>query len=88
MFENIHMCTLDQAADWLASDANNLRGEFVLLVSGTDAAQDEKEAEAERILAILIEDLPLKQAVQLAAKISDFSRNKLYQRALQLYKQE
>jgi 16S rRNA (cytidine1402-2'-O)-methyltransferase len=88
MFENIHMSTLDKAADWLNADTNNLRGEFVLAVSGIDMPQDEKEAEAERILSILIEDLPLKQAVQLSAKISDFSRNKLYQRALQLYKQE
>ena len=88
MFENIHLCKLSEAADWLNADTNNLRGEFVLLVSGADVVQEEKEAEAERILAILIEEVPLKQAVQLAAKISDYSRNKLYQRALQLYKQD
>ncbi len=88
MFENIHLCNLGEALDWLNSDANNLRGEFVLLVSGADESQGENEAEAERVLAILAEQLPLKQAVQLAAKISDFSRNKLYQRALQLYRQQ
>ncbi len=88
MFENIHLCNLGEALDWLNADANNLRGEFVLLVSGANELQDENEAKAERILAILAAELPLKQAVQLAAKISDFSRNKLYERALQLYKQQ
>ena len=88
MFENIHSCTLDEAAEWLRSDANNQRGEFVLLVSAADAPADERKADAERILSILIEELPLKQAVQLAAKISEFSRNQLYQQALLLYKQK
>lgn len=88
LFENIHECTLDEALDWLKSDANNQRGEFVLLVSGADEPQDEKEADAERILAILMKELPLKQAVQLAAQISGYSRNKLYERALLLNKRE
>ncbi len=88
MFENIHLCNLGEALDWLNADANNLRGEFVLLVSGANELQDENEVKAERTLAILAAELPLKQAVQLAAKISEFSRNKLYARALQLYKQQ
>ncbi len=87
LFENIHLCTLGEAESWLRTDPNNLRGEFVLLVSGANEIQDENAVKAERILATLAEELPLKQAVQLAAKISDFSRNKLYQRALELYKQ-
>jgi len=88
VFENVHMCTLGEALDWLNLDANNQRGEFVLLVSGTDEKKVEKDAEAERILAILLKELPLKQAVQLAAQISGASRNKLYQHALLLYKKE
>jgi len=88
LFEDVHMCTLGAALDWLNSDANNQRGEFVLLVSGTDEQQVEKDAEAERILAILMKELPLKQAVQLAAQIGGASRNKLYQHALLLNKQE
>ena len=86
LFENIKLCKLGEAAAWLASDANNLRGEFVLLVSGAAAADDQQLAAAERILALLIEELPLKQAVQLASKISGFSKNKLYQHALAQYR--
>jgi 16S rRNA (cytidine1402-2'-O)-methyltransferase len=35
-------------------------------------------------LSLLLEELPLKQAVQLAAKISGANRNELYQHALAL----
>jgi 16S rRNA (cytidine1402-2'-O)-methyltransferase len=86
LFETIHACPLAQALDWLKADANNQRGEFVLLLTGAAPGHDAREAEAERTLAILMEELPLKQAVQLAAKISGASRNRLYERALLQHK--
>ncbi|TXT21014.1 MAG: 16S rRNA (cytidine1402-2'-O)-methyltransferase [Gallionellaceae bacterium] len=83
LFEHIHLCSLADASGWLNADPNNRRGEFVLLVSG--AAQPEGDGgEAGRILAILLQELPLKQAVQLAAKITGAGKNELYQQALQL----
>jgi 16S rRNA (cytidine1402-2'-O)-methyltransferase len=36
------------------------------------------------VLFTLLDELPLKQAVQLAAKITGASRNELYQRALKI----
>ncbi len=86
MFENIHMCSLGQAAEWLNADANNQRGEFVLLVSGAQPRAEGLDAEAERVLGVLLQDLPLKQAVQLAVQISGAGKNELYQRALELKK--
>ncbi|MFA6013662.1 MAG: 16S rRNA (cytidine(1402)-2'-O)-methyltransferase [Gallionellaceae bacterium] len=84
LFENIHRCKLGEALTWLNSDANNQRGEFVVLVAGIDAKQNELSPETEKTLAILLEELPLKQAVQLAVKISGANKNELYQRALEL----
>ena len=86
LFENIHRCTLAEAMGWLNSDPNNQRGEFVLLVSGATAQQEGLDAEAERILALLLKELPLKQAVQMAVQISGAGKNELYQRALELRK--
>ncbi len=84
LFESIHRCALTEALDWLNADSNNQRGEFVLLVSGAMAKQEGLDTETERVLTLLLNDLPLKQAVQLAVQISGMGRNELYQRALQI----
>jgi len=84
LFENIHHCRLDEAMAWLNSDPNNLRGEFVVLVSAAQARAEGLSAETERMLGILLGELPLKQAVQLAVQISGAAKNELYQRALDI----
>lgn len=84
LYESMHACRLDEALEWLNADANNQRGEFVLLVSGAEAQTTELEAESRRVLAILLHELPLKQAVQLAVDITGANRNELYQVALRI----
>ena len=84
LFESIHRCRLGEAMDWLNSDPNNLRGEFVLLVSAAPARAEGLSAETEHVLGALLKELPLKQAVQLAVQITGVGRNELYQRALAL----
>jgi 16S rRNA (cytidine1402-2'-O)-methyltransferase len=85
LFESIHRCRLDQAGAWLAADANRQRGEFVLIVSAAQApAQDALPAAAERVLRLLLAELPLKQSAALAAAITGARKNELYARALAL----
>jgi 16S rRNA (cytidine1402-2'-O)-methyltransferase len=83
LFETLHACKLSEAEAWLQSDSNQQRGEFVVLVSG---AQPEEGLSAETLntLNVLLEELPLKQAAQLAAKITGANRSELYQHALAL----
>lgn len=83
LFETIHTCALCDAGAWLKSDSNQQRGEFVVLVS---AALPEPGLSADTLgtLNKLLDELPLKQAVQLAANITGARRNELYQRALQI----
>ena len=85
LFETIHSCRLSEAEAWLLSDSNQQRGEFVVLVSGA-VQQQGLHAETINTLSLLLDELPLKQAVQLAAKITGANRNELYQKALQLKK--
>ena len=84
LFESIHRCSLAAALAWLHADPNNQRGEFVLLISGAAEQQQDLDVEAERILTLLLQEIPLKRAVQLAVQISGASKNHLYQRALQI----
>ena len=73
------------ALEWLEADANQQKGEFVLLVSGAEVAKEEGIGEeAQRILQLLLVEMPLKQAVKLAAEISGEKKNALYELALQL----
>jgi len=83
LFETIHACPLSEAETWLKADSNQQRGEFVILVSGATPQQG-LPAETKHLLELLLNELPLKQAVQLATKISGANRNELYQLALQL----
>ncbi len=83
LFETIHACALCEAEAWLQSDSNQQRGEFVVMVSGA-IPQPGLSSETLATLSKLLDELPLKQAVQLAAKITGASRNELYQRALQI----
>ncbi|HEY8605675.1 MAG TPA: 16S rRNA (cytidine(1402)-2'-O)-methyltransferase [Noviherbaspirillum sp.] len=82
LFEEIHRCPLGDAAAWLAADANRGKGEYVLLVDGAAEAVEEDEREAERILAILLEECSVKQAAALAARITGQKKNALYEQAL------
>ena len=83
VFEAIEAVSLGDALAWLAGDANRRRGEFVLIVSGAPSAPP-RHADADRILKLLLAQLPLSQAVRLAAEITGEHRSTLYQRALEL----
>lgn len=86
-FEQIHQCPLADAPAWLAADDDHRRGEFVLVVSAPAAVESDDEREARRVLEILLEELPVRQAAQLAARITGGRKNTLYDLALNM-KQE
>ncbi|HRQ56291.1 MAG TPA: 16S rRNA (cytidine(1402)-2'-O)-methyltransferase [Azoarcus taiwanensis] len=83
VFEQVVRLPLAQASAWLAGDANRARGEFVLVVS-PPPPREGLSPESEKVLQLLLEELPLKSAVKLAARITGDSKNALYARALEL----
>jgi len=85
-FETVATMAAAQLPAWLTADANRQRGEFVLVLhasQATAAASVDLPAAALAMLAVLLRELPLKQAVGLAAELSGAPRNALYQAALQ-----
>lgn len=69
----------------LEADPNQTKGEFVLMIAG---ASDETRAQAlielERILRVLLEELPVKQAAKLAVDLCGVRKNDAYQLALEI----
>ena len=81
LFESIVRLPLAEAPAWLAADENRRRGEFVLAVAAPPPLEG-IAVEAGRVLDLLLAELPLKQAVKLAAEITGMPRNALYDVAL------
>ncbi len=84
-FETLQGMPLDQLCEWVAADANQQRGECVVLVAGWQAPEDEAAVgvEALRVLDLLLAEMPLKRAAALAAQITGVRKNLLYQTALE-----
>lgn len=86
LFESHVRMPLGESLAWLAADPNNNRGEFVLIVEAAAAVVSSSalDADSEKLLRILMDELPLKQAVSLAQRISGAKRNMLYDAALKI----
>lgn len=84
LHEGVREATLAELAGWAAADPVAGKGEVVLMVAG--AADDDRalDIEAERVLKLLLAELPVKQAVALAATITGGKKNALYDQALAL----
>ncbi len=86
-FETVKDAPLAELAYWVGADADQQKGEIVLLLAGAQAGEDgEDDSEARRILSVLLEELPLSQASALAAKITGQKKKPLYQLGLSLGK--
>jgi 16S rRNA (cytidine1402-2'-O)-methyltransferase len=85
LYETILSHPLGELGEILDRDPNQNKGEFVLLIAGAEERSGERLApETERLIRILLEELPVKQAAALAARISGEKKNRLYQFALSL----
>ncbi len=83
-FESIVTLPLADAPAWLASDPNHVRGEFVVIVHPPAAAAAVVDADAMRVLDVLMGDLPPTLAAKLASKITGRSKAELYKMTLAL----
>ena len=84
MFEEIHRCPLSDALAWVKADPHREKGEYVVLLEGAESGSDAEQAEAERILNILLAECSVKQAANLTAQITGRKKNALYDRALEI----
>lgn len=79
-FEQFIRGPITAVKTWFTADLARHKGEFVVIVPPRIAKLTQHSGE--KILKILLKELPLKQAVNLAAEISHDAKNELYQFAL------
>ena len=78
-FETIHTDTLGAIIEWMLADANQQRGEFVVIVEGAEPVETLLTQDAIRVLELLAAELPPKKAAALAADITGANKKELYQ---------
>ena len=82
-FEEIATMPAEQFPAWLQATTHRTRGEFALVVHPHVTTTD-ANASDDRVLRLLLKELPVKTAVRLAAEITGQARNALYEQALRL----
>ncbi|HBO16042.1 MAG TPA: 16S rRNA (cytidine(1402)-2'-O)-methyltransferase [Porticoccaceae bacterium] len=83
-YETFNRGTLGELREVVALDSQQQRGEIVLIIAGAVDEYDAKYLDAERILAVLLNELPPSKAASLASKITGLSKQELYTKALSL----
>jgi 16S rRNA (cytidine1402-2'-O)-methyltransferase len=85
-FEDIATVPAEAISAWLAAESHRTQGEFAIVIHPRPA-QAKQTTEGQRVLLLLLPELPTKTAVKLAADITGEPRNALYELALQLKKE-
>lgn len=79
IFETVLSGSLTQVIDRIETDANQQRGEFVVVVAGASGEQaDATLAEGRRVFALLSEEMAPARAARMAAAITGAPRKALY----------
>ncbi len=86
MYEQVYRGNVAGLQQWISESPMHQKGEFVLMVAGhiEETESDEINSSIEELLKILVDELPVKQAASLAAKITGRKKNELYKQAMDL----
>lgn len=83
-FETIKQLPLGELLAFVKNDSNQQKGEIVLIIDGAEAQPEVENAELDKLLQRLLQDVSVKVASQLASDILGVKKKVAYQRALEL----
>ncbi|MCS5708129.1 16S rRNA (cytidine(1402)-2'-O)-methyltransferase [Candidatus Berkiella cookevillensis] len=90
-YETLYVSTLKNLSEDADSAAVEIRGEFVVIIEGVpkETLQDhqQNDQKANKILTMLLAEMSVKSAVNIAAEITDCPKNKLYDLAIAIQNQ-
>ena len=87
LYEQFFHGSLNELYDWLLADKMHQKGEFVIMLAGAEVDKkdnDNFDSSVKQTLAILMKELPLKQAAKITAKLTGQSKNALYKLGLKI----
>ncbi|WP_338035564.1 16S rRNA (cytidine(1402)-2'-O)-methyltransferase [Halioglobus maricola] len=77
-FETVHRAPLAELHGFVVSDANQQKGEIVLVVAGRDQGDVSLDADTARLLERIAEELPGKKAAAIVAEHTGLRKRDLY----------
>jgi 16S rRNA (cytidine1402-2'-O)-methyltransferase len=83
-FETFLQGSLDELQQQISLDTNQQRGEIVLVIAGKDEKTTNNTVDFEKVLRLLLNELPASKAASLTAKICGVDKKAMYQAALEL----
>ena len=83
-FETYLHGSISEVLNQVQADSNQQRGEIVLAIGSYEDAMDTVSVEAEKILSLLLKELPLAKAAAVTAKITGVDKKQLYQLGLSM----
>ncbi len=86
-FETFYSGSVAEVLATLEADPHGTKGEFVVMIHGAEPVTSDEDAGAldvDRLLKLLLPELPVKKVAKLVAELSGRPKNELYQRALEL----
>lgn len=86
LYESIYRGSVAELQATIQQDDNMRKGEFVVMVAGAEVQTDDEQTslDTDALLTTLLDELPVKQAAKIAAKLTGQGKNQLYRRAMEL----
>lgn len=85
LYESVISRSLSGLEQWCAEHPQQVRGEMVLLVAPAEEVAEDGDRERQRqVLALLLPEMSLKKAVNIASELTGGRRNALYEMAVAL----
>ena len=83
-FETFYHGTLPDILSQLQADADQQKGEFVVMIAGNPNPAPASEVDSNKLFRLLLAELPPKKAAAIIADLTGENKKELYQKALEM----
>ena len=84
LHETIRTQTAAELLEWISNDKQQQKGECVLLIEGLSKHHQTNDSEINKVLSLLLSELPIKKAAAITATLLNVRKNTAYDMALKL----